>query len=194
MADLVKGWDMFAAAAQFNLAGTGTIGLYTQGNTYMSTSVDTLWPSNSVDFDKRWKMLKHATKRLAPGDTWVLPVHLPNTIYDPMENQAITGIVAAGGYVGTTSYLIAKANEGRVFVTRQRGEIGVSDADENVYGWMKTNVYHGTKQTARVRKLLIAGGNSISFAITKDTDANDLVSPSLFHMVKAIDDGAIDDV
>lgn len=193
MSDLVKGWDLFQTAGNVNLAGTGTQVIYAQSDQFCKLTTDNLWPTNSIALKTRWKMLKKATKRMLPGDDWILPVHLPNVIYDPVEKQQDVGVKGAGLYVSPVGYLVACANEGRVFVIRLHGEIGVSDADANVYGWMSTNIYHGYKESAQVRKLQTIG-NSVYMASTKDTDAADLMTPSQFHMVKQIDDGAIDDL
>lgn len=194
MADIVAGWDVYQTAANVNLAGTGTQVVYAQGDYFCKLLSDNLHPSNSIGLKAKWKMVKHATKRLMPGDTWVLPTHLPNIMYDPKEAQALTAFYkGAGLYTAAGSAILALANQGRIFVVRQRGEIGVSDADQSIYGWMNTNVYHGLKETARVRKVNVANGNSVYMNFAKDTDAADLMTPSQFHMVKMTDDGAIDD-
>lgn len=193
IADLVMGWDLYAPAAAVTLAGTGTSVIYSQGGSYCQLLNDTLHPSNSIGLKKRWKMLNKATRKMAPGDDWILPVHLPSQIYDPQMAEAVAGQVSASaGYRLGTSSIIAYKNMGRVFVVRQHGEIGASDADNTVYGWMQTNLYHGLKETAQVFKLDTVG-NSTFLTHTKDTDAADLMSPSMFHMGKIVDDGTIDD-
>lgn len=185
MADLVQGWDVFSTSTMVNLIGTGDAVVYTQADTSCQVESDAIYPSSSVDFNKKWKMLKRSTKKLMPGDDWEFTVKIPNINYDPFKFEQLTTQQAVSGY-SDVAPLIAYAGKGRVVLFRTRGVMGKSDADHTIYGYMSTNMSVAIQQKAQVLPLK-SQGHSLSFGLVADADAADLRSPSEFVMVT--DDG-----
>lgn len=203
--DLHAGWDKFTAAANFTNAGLAspfvpfgrqgaaggydvgshaieivTPALNTDSTTDMTINSKFLNLKNSIGFLKRWKVLKAATRKLQPGDEWLLPFKVPARTYtadDYSENEVVTNYNDALGYFN----LLAKPGHVRIPLVFVQGLTGYLATNQNVYNLMDTNIALQLVSRAQVLPIVTTGYNNVMHLEqdVRQTEAN-LRGPSDF--------------
>jgi len=167
---LYEGWNQYIEASKANTTGTGSIVVYTLGNTYLETTARGLCISKSPFFNQHFKVTKKTKYRMEPGDDVFESMTAPHMDWSGSDYANDAGAVEARPLVeaGKTKFMLYQIH----------GALGKSISNDGNIGFMTTDIGYEAVFRAKVYRLGLSERNWALQTPTVDTLTDALEGPA----------------
>lgn len=165
---LHNGWDIDAAAADFDVAGTGAIAQYTAGATTLNSENKLLGPYQSRPFMQSFKILRKSQLKMKPGDDYWYRMRIPNITYKASDWEVHGDLERKEAKRYFTRHLLYKLH----------GCLGKANNDDTEIGYMTTDIAMEILTRAKVLKMSVTDHQMAISNVLDDLTAQTLEGPT----------------